>query len=34
MIEGMRLGKLASQTQSNYIRGVRHLSGWLGDGFK
>jgi integrase/recombinase XerD len=30
MIEDMRLRKLASQTQSGYIRAVRHFAGWLG----
>ena len=30
MIEDMRLRKLATQTQSGYIRAVRHFAGWLG----
>jgi integrase/recombinase XerD len=30
MIEDMRMRKLASGTQSGYIRAVRHFSGWLG----
>jgi integrase/recombinase XerD len=30
MIEDMRMCKLATHTQSGYIRAVRHFSGWLG----
>jgi integrase/recombinase XerD len=30
MIEDMRMRKLATQTQSGYIRAVRHFAGWLG----
>jgi integrase/recombinase XerD len=30
MMEDMRLRKLAPQTQSGYIRAVRHFAGWLG----
>lgn len=30
MIEDMRLRKLATHTQSGYIRAVRHFAGWLG----
>src|ERR1700694_3599455 len=30
MIEDMRMRKLATQTQSGYIRAVRHFAGYLG----
>ena len=30
MIEDMRMRKLATQTQSGYIRAVRHFACWLG----